>query len=157
MMVHICKNLEYNKIIQLHNGLSPHLTHSVISSAADPGGGSGGSRHDTLPLPPITCDTCFETDIDRIVYYFLPGWFYLMKRVLHFSAKLNSRDNKKCHCFLVHSSDLFTSARKALFFLPNGDKCPQITKHAVISVRSKLPQKKFNSPFWTKFWTPPLP
>ena len=57
MMVRICKNLEYNKIIQLHNGLSPHLTHSVISSAADPGGGSGGSRHDTLPLPPITRDT----------------------------------------------------------------------------------------------------
>ena len=49
MMVRICKNLEYNKIIQLHNGLSPHLTHSVISSAADPGGGSGDP--DTTPYP----------------------------------------------------------------------------------------------------------
>ena len=112
---------------------------------------------DTLPLPPFQTWHLFETDIDRIVYQFLPGWFYLMKCALHFATKLNSRDNKKRHCFLVHSYDLFTSARKALFFLPNGDKCPQITKHVVISVRSKLPQKKFNSPFWTKFWTPPPP
>ena len=32
-----------------------------------------------------------------------------------------------------------------------------LRKHVVVSVRSNLPQKKFNSPFWTKVSTPPSP
>ena len=76
---------------------------------------------------------------------------------MHFATKLNSWDNTKWHSFLAPSHDLFASAHKAVFFLPDGDECPQIMKHVVISVRSKLPQKKFNGPFWTKFWTLPLP
>ena len=39
----------------------------------------------------------------------------------------------------------------------NGDRRSQIEKHAVVSVRSNLPQKSLvNSPFWTKVWTPPI-
>lgn len=39
-------------------------------------------------------------------------------------------------------------------FLPNGDEHSQIKKQVDVSVRSKLPQKNFNSPFWAKVWTP---
>ena len=155
MMVHICKNLEYNKIIQLHNGLSPHLTHSVISSAGVQEEGPGiQTRHPTPP--PYHTWHSFETDIDRIVYYFLPGWFYLMKCAMHFATKLNSWDNTKWHSFLVPSHDLFASAHKAVFFLPDGDECPQIMKHVVISVRSKLSQKSSTVLSEPNFG-PPLP
>ena len=76
------------------------------------GGGSGGFG----PSPP---DTTLVWDwnsyIDRIVYHFLTGWFFLMKLALHFATKLNSWDIKKCNCFWVLSYDPFVSAREAVF------------------------------------------
>ena len=38
-------------------------------------------------LPPIRSDACFRLNfyIDRIVYHFLTGWFFFIKRALHFA------------------------------------------------------------------------
>ena len=76
-----------------------------------------------------------------------------MKRVLHFATKLNSRDIQKCNCFWVPSYDLFASAQKAVFPPANGDHPSQIERRVFVSGSINLPQKKFNSPFWTKVWT----
>ena len=84
------------------------------TSVADPGGGSGG------PGPPSDLTLVWDRNpyIDRIAYHFLTGWFFLMKRALHFSTKLNSMDIQKCNCVWVPSYDLFASARKAVFPAP---------------------------------------
>ena len=42
----------------------------------------------------------------------------LMKLMLYFATKLNSRDIKKCDFLWVPSYDLFASARKAVFPAP---------------------------------------
>ena len=65
-----------------------------------------------------------------------------MKRALHFSTKLNSRDIKKCNGFLVPSYDLFASVfSQSSISRANGDRRSEIEKHVVVSVRSDLPQK----------------
>ena len=78
-----------------------------------------------------------------------------MKHSLNFATKLNSRDIQKCHwlCVGIPSYDLFASVRKAVFPAPKVTGV-QIKKHVVVSVSSNLPEKKFNSRFWTKVWTP---
>ena len=52
-----------------------------------------------------------------------------MKRALHFSTKLNSRDIKKCDCFWLPSYDLFASARKAVgsFSIVDSDDSENVT------------------------------
>ena len=76
---------------------------------------------------------------DRII---LLNWlFFLVKRALHFATKLNSRDIEKSNCFI---------------WAPSYDLCNCNWWEGVWG-RSNLPQKKFNSPFWTKVWTPPPP
>ena len=66
------------------------------------------------PPPYLALVWDWNSSIDRIVYHFWTGWFFLMKRALHFATKLNSRDNQKCNCFWVPSYDLFASARNAV-------------------------------------------
>ena len=62
---------------------------------ADPGEGSGGPGFPSPPPPPIRPDACLRLKFfhrqDRI-YHFLTGWFFLMKRALHFVTKINSKD-----------------------------------------------------------------
>ena len=70
----------------------------------------GGSRGrvwgglDPPPLPPsISPDACFRLKFsngqDRISLF---NWLtFIMKHVLHFATKLNSRDIKNCNCFWV--------------------------------------------------------
>ena len=80
-----------------------------------------------------------------------------MKRVLHFATKLNSRDIKKCNCFWVPSYDLFTSAPKAAHGKGprNYNVQPGLVGWGVRSVGEKqFATKKFNSPLWTRVWTP---
>ena len=58
----------------------------------------------TCPPPPsISPDAClrlkFSNGQDRISLF---NWLtFLMKHVLHFATKLNSRDIKNCNCFWV--------------------------------------------------------
>ena len=72
------------------------------------------------PPPPIRPDTCLRLkSLQRQDCISLFNWLnFLMKRVLYFATKLNSRDIKKCDCLWVPSSDLFASARKAVFSAP---------------------------------------
>ena len=81
-------------------------------AVADPGGGSGGPD----PAPPIRPDTCLRLkSLQRQDCISLFNWLnFLMKRVLYFATKLNSRDIKKCDCLWVPSYDLFAPARKAV-------------------------------------------
>ena len=86
-----------------------------LKTVTDQGGGSGGFG----PSPPdMTLVWDWNSYIDRIVYHFLTGWFFLMKLALHFTTKLNSWDIKKCNCFWVLSYDPFASAREAVFPAP---------------------------------------
>ena len=62
---------------------------------------------------------------------------FLLKRALHFAAKLSTRDIQKCNCCSVPSYDLFASTRK--YF--TRQRRPvftdwQIEKHAVVSAFS---------------------
>ena len=80
---------------------------------------------------------------------------FLMNRALHFATRLNSRDIQKFNCFWVPSDDLFASARKAVFPEPTPTGVHRLKNTlSSQSVRSNLPQKNFNSPLWTKVWTP---
>ena len=86
-----------------------------LKTVTDQGGGPGGFG----PSPPdMTLVWDWNSYIDRIVYHFLTGWFFLMKLALHFATKLNSWDIKKCNCFWVLSYDPFASAREAVFPAP---------------------------------------
>ena len=77
--------------------------------------GGGGIRRLGPPPPPyLALVWDWNSCIDRIVYHFWTGWFFLMKRALHFATKLNSKDNQKFNCFWVPSYDLFASARNAV-------------------------------------------
>ena len=86
------------------------------------------------PPPPSLLDLTLVCDwnsyIDRIVYYFLTGWFFLKKRTLHFATKLNPRDIKKCISFWFPSYHLLAPARA------NGDRRSHIEKHVVVSTFS---------------------
>ena len=109
--------------------MSPYwtLSHSDWISGGSSGEGSGAPD-----LPPLLSDLTIFWDwnsyIDRIVYHFLTGWFFLMKQELHFATKLNSRDIQKCNCFSVPSYDLFASARKAVFLAPMATGVHQLRK-----------------------------
>ena len=84
----------------------------------DPRGGSrGGGGGRTLPSRTDACLRLkFSHRQDRVSLF---NWLmYLMKRALHFATRQNSWDIKKCDCFWVLSSDLFTSARKAVVPAP---------------------------------------
>ena len=75
--VHLQK-LGIQQNIQLHSGLSPYLTHSVISTVADPGGGSRGSR----PHPRIKCDTCLRLKfLNRQGHISLFNWLILFNEM----------------------------------------------------------------------------
>ena len=52
--------------------------------------------------------------IDRMVYHFLTGWFFIETGVA-FCLSLNFRDIPKRNCFWVPSHDPFASAHKAEF------------------------------------------
>ena len=96
---------------------------------------SGGSRGRVRGSGPPKSDLTLVWDL-------LTGWFFLMKRALHFSTKLNSRDIKKCNGFVVPCYDLFASVfSQSSIFRVNGDRRSEIEKHVVVSVRSDLPQK----------------
>ena len=97
------------------------------------GGGSGGSR------PPIRHDACLILELlhrqDRIS---LLKWLIIsMKRTLNFAINY-----------------IPGILKKIILGYPIGDWRSQIKKHVVVSGRSNLPQKKSNSPFSTKVWTP---
>ena len=68
------------------------------------GGRVGGGSGPAPPLPPsISPDACFRLKFskgqDRISLF---NWLtFLMKHVLHFATKLNSRDITNCNCFWV--------------------------------------------------------
>ena len=66
-------------------------------AVTDPGGGSGGSGPPYQTWRLQLWD--WNSYIDRIVYHFLTGWFFLRKCAWHFSTKLNSRDIEKFNCF----------------------------------------------------------
>ena len=92
---------------------------SALFPMAYPEGGFGGWGRPRAHPPPLLTDLTlvwgWNSYIDRIVYHFLTGWFFLMKRALQFATKLNSKDIKKCNCFWVPSYGLLASARKAVF------------------------------------------
>ena len=91
-----------------------------------------------LPLSDAFLRLKFLHRQDRISPF---NWLiFLMKRALHFVTSLNI-------LFWVPSYDLFASARKAVFPAPVVTCVHILRKHVVVSVRSNLPQKKFNSPF----------
>ena len=112
------------------------------------------------PPPPFLTDLTlvwgWNSYIDRIVYHFLTGWFFLIKRALQFWTKLNSRDIQKSNCSWVPSYDLFASARKAVFSAPTATGVHRL-RNAWSSLLSQLVTKKQNSPFCTKIWTSPSP
>ena len=149
------------------------LNRSLLSpSVADSGWGSVWP--DPRPpqkktTPPLSSDlTTFVwggySYIDRIVYHFLTGWFFLMKRALHFATKVNSRDIKKCNCFWVPSCDLLASSNKAVYPAP---KCARVHRlrntwlclWEVISHKNSstvLSEPKFGPPIkssWIRPWT----
>ena len=110
------------------------------------------------PFPPTDLTLVWDWNCyyGRIIYHFLTRWFLLMKCVLHFATKLNSRDIQKCN--LLFLGTLLWSARLCLQSnnsCTNGDWRSQIEKHVVVSAFSAGHEK--NSPSWTKVWTPPPP
>ena len=132
---------------------------SALFPMAYPEGGFGGSRRPPPPPPFLTDLTLvwgWNSYIDRIVYHFLTGWFFLIKRALQFWTKLNSRDIQKSNCSWVPSYDLFASARKAVFSAPTATGVHRL-RNAWSSLLSQLVTKKQNSPFCTKIWTSPSP
>ena len=72
----------------------------------------------------------------RIVYHFLTGWFFLLKRALYFATKLNFRAIEKCKFWGVSSYDLFPSARKAVFPAPTATGVP--LRNTLSSLLSRL-------------------
>ena len=75
-----------------------------------------------------------------------------MKRALHFATRQNSWDIKKCDCFCVLSSDLFTSARKAVVPAPTATGahrggCSKGVSFTGASVHGKGP-KNYNVQPW---------
>ena len=119
---------------------------------------SGGSRRRVRGSGPLLSDLTLVWDwnsyIERIVYHFLTGWFFLIKRALHFATKLNSRDIQN---YML------------LYYFPRRQR-PAITDWETRSHlcllsdwwegvwgvwgRINLPPKSSISPFWTKVWTP---
>ena len=83
---------------------------------------SGGSRGRVrgVQTPSIRPETCLRLkSLQRLDCISLFNWLnFVMKRVLYFADKLNSRDIQKCDCLWVPSYDLFASARKAVFPTP---------------------------------------
>ena len=88
-----------------------------------------------------------------------------MKRALHFTTKLNSRDIQKCDCFCVPSHDLFASARKAVFPAPTATGVHRLRNTwsslpsqrlvgGVVWGRSNLPQKRSTVLSESKFGAP---
>ena len=113
----------------------------------DPGGGWGGSRP---LLSDLTLVWDWNSYIDRIVYHFLTSWFFLMKRALHFATELNS----KCNCFSgtpLWSVCLCSQSSPA----PTATGVHRL-RNTWSSLWEVICQKKHNSPFWTKCWTPPI-
>ena len=109
------------------------------------------------PPQDLTLVWDWNSYIDRIVYHFLTGWFFLMRCALHFATKLNSRNIQKCHCFCVPSNDLFASARRSSISRANGNQRSQIEKHVTVSVKCDLPQKSSTVLSEPKFGPPPPP
>ena len=83
---------------------------------------SGGSRERVqTPLSDLTLVWNWNShiNIDRIIYHFLTGRFFLTKSALHFATKLNSRDIQKCNLlFLGTLLWYLASAHKAVFPAP---------------------------------------
>ena len=76
-----------------------------------------GVRTPPLPPPPIRPDPCLRLKfLHRQNRISLFNWLiFLMKRALHFAARLNSRDIQGCNCFWVPSYDLFALFAKQYF------------------------------------------
>ena len=91
-----------------------HSPRRWYSSLGGRGEGGGVRRLGPPPPPYLALVWDWNSCIDRIVYHSWTGWFFLMKRALHFATKLNSKDNQKFNCFWVPSYDLFASARNAV-------------------------------------------
>ena len=139
----------------------------------DPRGGSrggGGGSHPSFQNWRLF-ELKFSHRQDRISLF---NWLmYLMKRALHFATRQNSWDIKKCDCFWVLSSDLFTSARKAVVPAPTATGahrggCSKGVSFTGASVHGKGPKNYPGPPgpgggvgggghFWTKVWTAPPP
>ena len=117
----------------------------------DPRGGSGGGGVRTLPSRTDACLRLkFSHRQDRISLF--NRLMYLMKRALHFATRQNSWDIKKCDCFWVLSSDLFTSARKAVVPAPTATGahrggCSKGVSFTGASVHGKGP-KNYNVQPW---------
>ena len=88
-----------------------------------------------LPLSDLMLDWDWNSYIDRIVYYFETGWFFNETRVA-----------------FCHWTKFQGYWKIQLFWAPSYDLCNCDWWEGVWG-RSNLPQKKFNSPFWTKVWT----
>ena len=117
----------------------------------DPRGGSrgGGGSHPSFQNWRLF-ELKFSHRQDRISLF---NWLmYLMKRALHFATRQNSWDIKKCDCFWVLSSDLFTSARKAVVPAPTATGahrggCSKGVSFTGASVHGKGP-KNYNVQPW---------
>ena len=109
-------------------------------------------------LTDLTLVWGWNSYIDKIVYHFLTGSFFLIKRALHFATKQNSRDIQKYNCFWVPSYDLFASARKAVFSAPTATGVHGlIEKCVVISAFSAGHKKVKQSILYQNLDFPPPP
>ena len=132
-------------------------------AVADPVGGPGGSGS------PIRPDTCLRLkSLQRQYCISLFSWLtFLMKRVLYFATKLNSRDIQECDFLWVPSYDLFASACKAVFPAPTATGfhrlrtssclCPLSDQWEGVWGKSNLPQKSSTVLSEPKFGPPPTP
>ena len=105
------------------------------------------------PLSDLMLVWNWNSYIDRIIYHFLTGWFFLMKRRLHFATKLNPRTIQKCNCFWVSPWSVCLCSQSSIS-CTNRERCSQIEKHVVVSAFS-AGHKKVQQSFWTNVWTPP--
>ena len=84
------------------NRAADELEHlDVTSNHSRSGGSRGRVRQCRLFLSDLALVLVWNCCIDRIVYHFLTGCLFEIKRAFHFATKENSRDIPKCICFLV--------------------------------------------------------
>ena len=84
------------------NRATDELDHlDVTSNHSRSGGSRGRVRQCRLFLSDLALVLVWNCCIDRIVYHFLTGCLFEIKRAFHFATKENSRDIPKCICFLV--------------------------------------------------------
>ena len=87
------------------------------------------------PLSDLMLVWNWNSYIDRIIYHFLTGWFFLMKHRLHFATKLNPRAIQKCNCFWVSSWSVCLCSQSSIS-CTDCERCSQIEKHVVVSAFS---------------------